>query len=139
MRRLLIGLGWVALAALCVLVIPHARHMSPAICISVVEENGRDGSSTLVPAIDGYSVSHCWLTSFDPKGSYDIMKSYKVAASSPGHLFVLAHYTISRPGENTVVDRALPVANQKPGEPGWSKIDDHLRAFAYLSDSTISY
>jgi len=105
----------------------------------VVEEDGRSGNSTLIPAVDGYSVSHGWLTSFDPKGSYDIMKSYRVAASFPGHFFVLAHYTISRPGETCAVDRALSVATQKPGEINWSKLDNHLRAFAYMSDSTLSY
>jgi len=121
-----------------------------AIGVKIVEENGWSGSTDSLPAVDGYSttVSSSSGGVFGGSGGYDVNACYHVTSSSPGHFFVLAHYTITRNGTSTEVDKALPVlpyytpsplAEEKLKRPTWTNLDDHLSAFAYLSDSTLYY
>jgi hypothetical protein len=144
MRGFLVIVGVVLLLASCVLMRygQHSPRVAPAICVKIVEENGWSGAENYVPAVEGHVSSGGLLSDGTSNGSvksYEVTSSYKVTSSAPGHLFVLAHYVIERNGVSQEFDRALPVAGQTPLQADWTRLDDHLRTFAYMSDTTASY
>ncbi len=124
----------------------------PAIGVKIVGEDGWDGVTNYLPLVIGYSTASRYSTTSREvsggDGGYKVNASYRIASSSPGHFFVLAHYTIARNGSFMEVDKALPVlpyyqpspiAEENLKRPTWVNLDNHLSAFAYLSDSTHSY
>ena len=123
------------------LIYQHAHRVAPAICVEVQEDGGMSGGGSFLPAVDGYlpNTPGRMSSSGTSARPYQLSETYKVTASSPGHLFVLAHYVIDRDGTRKEVDRALPVTKRTNNPADWIKLDDHLSAYAYQAAGTISY
>ncbi len=145
MKKLLLGLVVliaVAAVALSYLLQHHAKQETvQVIGVKVVEENGESGGTTYLPLTVGYKSTTDSTSGGD--GGYEINESYEVASSYSGQYTVVAHYKITRNGISTEVDKTLPVqtdyqpspiAQEKLKEATWTKLDDHLRAFAYMSN-----
>ncbi len=98
------------------------------------------GGSDYIPAVPGYK-SGCGRSTAWNGGAqiYTAEETYTVASSSPGHLFVLAHYRITRRGAVSEIDRALPVSDKKPDDADRVQLDGNLTACAYLADTTLRY
>jgi hypothetical protein len=146
MKGFLILIAILALAAGGALSYHRAQRPVPAIGMKIVEENAWSGSTNYLPSVNGYSGTFNSGSSGD--GGYQVTASYQVDSSSPGHFFVLAHYKITRNGSSTEVDKALsvlpyykasPIAKEKLKQTTWTNLDNHLCAFAYMSDNTLYY
>jgi len=111
---------------------------APAIAIFMEDEDS--GGTDYVPAISGYVSGHGASTSSHGRDEvYHADMTYKVISPASEHFTVLAHYIITRNGISTSIDRTLPVREKQPDKTQWVKLDNHLIACAYLSNTQLHY
>jgi hypothetical protein len=148
MKGVFVFLAILSLLAVGTLSYHSAQKPVPAIGVKVVAENAWSGSTAYLPMVNGFSTAFKSASFGEPDGSYAVSASYQLVSTSPQNFFVLAHFEITRNGISTEVDKTLPVlpsykpspiAQEKLKRTTWTNLDNHLSAFAYMSESTINY
>jgi hypothetical protein len=130
--------AFIALGATAYYAVPLHPRYAPAIKVAMNGESS--GGADYLPAVNGYVSGRGGSTySEGAKEIYHVDETYKVISTAKGHFTVMAHYVIERDGLLTSVDRMLPVWDKCPDQSKWSKLDNHLVAYACLSESTIRY
>jgi hypothetical protein len=138
MKRFLFPFGTLVLIGLAAFT--YYLHTRTAPAIRVVLQDKVGGSADYLPAVHGYASGHGSSSAGDgAREIYHVDETYKVISTAEGHFAVTAHYVIERDGILTAVDRTLTVWDKLPDQTNWSKLDNHLVAYAYLSAGRINY
>jgi hypothetical protein len=122
--------------ALIVWMAAQSKKLLPAIEVRVDAEGS--GGGMQVQGEDGYQASGSFTGGHRDGTRCSVSENYQVGLASDGSFAIQAHYIIDDSGARVELDRTIPVSSAQPDKAKWTKLQDHLWSYAYVSGTTFS-